>query len=151
MKRVKNVSKYKTQKSYIQAVYRANKDFIDEGYPGVKNKRQAFVADVMANKDQKGKKITSAVKQTLHMSIFVPYQERAKENVVSGLKKFKDEWKAFRWSAGWNKKIEAEKFRYIGDGTYIYDDRVQIAFSNSPEGVEITDVTLPGKYENRNR
>ena len=83
---------------------------------------------------------TQALKTAVRTTVFTPQEQRFKENFISGLKQFKDEFKHFRKLAGWKSKFDPNKLRWDKEnGVYIYDNKIMINFKNSPFSVDVSE------------
>ena len=136
MKALKNKSKYKNTSTWLDAVYRNNKELIDSKVEttGNTSKRQVFkklVNEYMAE----GFSPTQAVKKLEKSTVFTDVKDRLKQNAYTAIKSDKEAYKEFREltkNKGRYSKVELDKFQYDKDtGNYTYGN-IMISFSNSP-------------------
>lgn len=150
---LKNKSKYKDLDSYLDAVYRKNKEFIDEKMLNDEELELASNRDILKKQSKKrlfknyvkeymeeGYSVDKALKMVSNSRVFTEYVELAQENVLEGLKKeFKAAYKRFREltkKKGRYTKIDSSKFVYIGNNEYVYED-ILVSFKNSPKAVVV--------------
>ena len=139
---------YKNNDTYLNAVYQQNKTLIDEAYVGIKNKKDAFKKQIMARMEQGGGAIKNVIKKELHRDVYIPASEKFKENLVSGLKEYK-EFKKFQTQLKDKKgkfvKFDKNNLSYIGNNQYSYEDdygnAFVIDFSNSTKQIKIINLT----------
>ena len=150
----KNKGRYKSTSHWLDAVYRNNKEFIDNKLKDVKttNKRRVFKNLVLeqsgtrfkgslTNKElnfklNKVKNPTRALKKLSISDIFSSYKERAQENVYKFLKEEKS-IKTIKDLIGKREKFDPGKLEWnYKDKVYEYKG-VYIDISNSPKGVKI--------------
>ena len=146
--------RYKSTSHWLDAVYRNNKEFIDNKLKDVKttNKRRVFKNLVLeqsgtrfkgslTNKElnfelNKVKNPTKALKKLSRSDIFSSYKERAQENVYKFLKEEKS-IKTIKDLIGKREKFDPGKLEWnYKDKVYEYKG-VYIDISNSPKGVKI--------------
>lgn len=80
---------------------------------------------------------TTLIRKIKHSTEFKDYGDFAKDNVIQGLKKFNkyEQFMQMITKPNGKHRIDKNKLKYIGDGCYIYDNRVEIDFTNSPEDI----------------
>lgn len=146
--------RYKSTSHWLDAVYRNNKELIDNKLKDVKttNKRRVFKNLVLeqsgtrfkgslTNKElnfelNKIKNPTKALKKLSRSDIFSSYKERAQENVYKFLKEEKS-IKTIKDLIGKREKFDPGKLEWnYKDKVYEYKE-VYIDISNSPKGVKI--------------
>ena len=146
--------RYKSTSHWLDAVYRNNKEFIDNKLKDVKttNKKRVFKNLVLeqsgtrfrgslTNKElnfelNKVKNPTKALKKLSRSDIFSSYKERAQENVYKFLKEEKS-IKTIKDLIGKREKFDPGKLEWnYKDKVYEYKG-VYIDISNSPKGVKI--------------
>ena len=146
--------RYKSTSHWLDAVYRNNKDFIDNKLKDVKttNKKRVFKNLVLeqsginfrgslTNKElnfelNKVKNPTKALKNLSRSDVFSSYKERAQENVYKFLKEEKA-IKKIKDILGKREKFDPGKLEWnYKDKVYEYKG-VYIDISNSPKGVKI--------------
>ena len=146
--------RYKSTSHWLDAVYRNNKEFIDNKLKDVKtkNKRRVFKNLVLeqsgtrfrgslTNKElnfelNKVKNPTKALKKLSRSDVFSSYKERAQENVYKFLKEEKS-IKTIKDLIGKREKFDPGKLEWnYKDKVYEYKG-VYIDISNSPKGVKI--------------
>ena len=154
LKAKKDKGRYKSTSHWLDAVYRNNKEFIDNKLKDVKttNKRRVFKNLVLeqsgtrfrgslTNKElnfelNKVKNPTKALKKLSRSDIFSSYKERAQENVYKFLKEEKSINK-IKDLIGKREKFDPGKLEWnYKDKVYEYKG-VYIDISNSPKGVKI--------------
>ena len=150
----KDKGRYKSTSHWLDAVYRNNKEFIDNKLKDVKttNKRRVFKNLVLeqsgtrfkgslTNKElnfelNKVKNPTKALKKLSRSDVFSSYKERAQENVYKFLKEEKS-IKTIKDIIGKKEKFDPGKLEWnYKDKVYEYKG-VYIDISNSPKGVKI--------------
>lgn len=154
LKAKRDKGRYKSTSHWLDAVYRNNKEFIDNKLKDVKttNKRRVFKNLVLeqsgtrfrgslTNKElnfelNKVKNPTKALKKLLRSDIFSSYKERAQENIYKFLKEEKSINK-IKDLIGKREKFDPGKLEWnYKDKVYEYKG-VYIDISNSPKGVKI--------------
>lgn len=141
---------YKNNNAYLDAVYKANQTLIDDAYTGIQNKQMAFKQQILSRMEQGGGSIKNVIKKELHRDVYIPASEKFKENLVSGLKEYK-EFKKFQLQLkderGRFVKFDSKNLNYIGNNQYSYKDEfgnsLVVDFSNSPKQIKI--YNLKGK------
>lgn len=131
--------KYKSENSWLNAVYRNNKGKIDKALSAVreKNKLKLFKQLVYERQEVNGESAYKAVQNLSKTEVFVSRKERAQKNLLEALKKDKETFKQFRKYAGWSKKINENKFEWdYDDNVYKYDG-ITIDITNSPYGINV--------------
>lgn len=133
---------YKTNDSYLNAVYRNNKAIIDDkladiGVEGISPLKQFKnnVYETQRNLKRKGKTstITRAMNVFTESRDFTPVEEHFSENAVRGLRRFKAIEKLYTLTG---KAFDASKLKYVGDKAYSYRGYV-IMFDDSPVSINI--------------
>lgn len=133
---------YKTNDSYLNAVYRRNKDIIDEkladvGVEGISTLKQFKnnVYETQRNLKRKGKTstITRAMNVFTESRDFVSKEEHYLENAIHGFKRFGVIEKLYSLTG---KAFKASDLKYVGDKAYSYRGYV-IRFNDSPVSVNI--------------
>lgn len=133
---------YKTNDSYLNAVYRNNKAIIDDkladiGVEGISPLKQFKnnVYETQRNLKRKGKTstITRAMNVFTESRDFTPVEEHFLENAVRGLRRFKAMEKLYTLTG---KAFDVSKLKYVGDNAYSYRGYV-IKFNNSPMSISI--------------
>ena len=154
LKAKKDKGRYKSTSHWLDAVYRNNKEFIDNKLKDVKttNKRRVFKNLVLeqsgtrfkgslTNKElnfelNKVKNPTKALKKLSRSDVFSSYKERAQENIYKFLKEEKS-IKTIKDLIGKREKFDPGKLEWnYKDKVYEYKG-VYIDISNSPKGVKI--------------
>lgn len=149
---LKNKNKYKDLDSYLDAVYRKNKEFIDQKMLNDEELELASNRDILKKQSKKklfknyvkeymeeGYSVEKALKMVSNSRVFTDYVELAQENTLEGLKEYKAAYRRFRELTKKNgryTKIDSSKFTYIGNNEYVYED-VLVSFKNSPKAVVI--------------
>lgn len=151
----RNKNRYKSTSNWLDAVYRNNKNFIDEKlkYVGSKNKKRVFKNLVLEqsgmkfqgdltikeanNLLNKVKNPTKALKKLSRTDVFSSYKERAQENFYNVLKEHKAINK-IKKIVGNKEKFDVKKLQWnYKENAYRYED-VFISIDNSPEEKEHT-------------
>ena len=146
--------RYKSTSHWLDAVYRNNKEFIDNKLKDVKttNKRRVFknlvleqsgtrfkgsLTDKELNFElNKVKNPTKALKKLYRSDVFSSYKERAQENVYKFLKEEKS-IKTIKDLIGKRENFDPGKLEWnYNDKVYEYKG-VYIDISNSPKGAKI--------------
>lgn len=131
-------SSYKSTDSWLDAVYKNNKEIIDQNIItlGKESKKTIFKQLVKENMAE-GMSPVKALKTLSKSTVFTPVGERLINNAYKGLKSDKGAYKAFRELTKENgryTKLDLDKFRYDPNTyTYVYDNRIRISFENSPK------------------
>ncbi len=147
---LKSKSKYKDLNRYLDAVYRANKEFIDNRILTESELELASNREILEKQSKKtlfknyikeymdeGYTVDQAIKKASYSRVFTEYVDLAHENLLQGLKEDKKYYKKFRELTKVNgryTKIDMNKFTYIGNNEYSYGNII-ISFSNSPKRV----------------
>lgn len=136
LKAKRSKGKYKNTDKWLDAVYRNNKELIDQRLSTVSvgklSKRKIF-KDIVHEYMENGASPTKALHKAANSTIFLPKRDRLVDNALKGLRSSPDAFKQFREltkEKGRYTKIDPTKFIWQ-DGTYIYDN-VRISFTNSP-------------------
>lgn len=115
---------YKSDTTYIQAIYRNNKALIDAKNEGIPlSSYQVFKQDVKDYMEVNDISASKAVGKVLRSRKYLSVAELSKQNLISGLKS-KGLYKQFREltkEKGRYTKFDVEKLQYKGDGVYQYD------------------------------
>ena len=131
---------YKTTESWIDAVYRNNKEVINKELSWAGSPKKIF-KQMVNEYITEGASPTKAMSTLAKSTIFTPASERFKNNALSALKSDKSAYKQFReltklhgrYTAFDETKLKWDK----SEGVYTYDDSIVISFNNSPYGVEV--------------
>lgn len=149
-------SDYKTTRGWLNRVYRDNRETIDRALEleGIKNPRKSFVESVVEELEKGTKRIDlpegrmkyvhhknvqSALKSVARSEAYLPEVDKFRENALAGLKS-DGKYKEFRELALRDEKtgrytaFDASKLKYVGHGSYVYDNRVKVSYINSPKG-----------------
>lgn len=133
-------SDFKSEEAFLHDVFEKNREAITQAFGA--NAEFKFINNVQAKKRLNETTIIGALHKLERSEAFMPYQERAYENVRSALKKY-GKWKEFqgltrdykgRYTAWDPNLMKWDKER----GVYIYNGRVMIDITNSPEDVIVT-------------
>ena len=138
---------YKSNDTYLNAVYRKNKALIDEymadvGKEGGISTLKQFKANIYETQNalkRKGKTatITHAVSVFTSSSQFIPeekfFEIHFKENLVKGLKRFGSMKTLYKLTG---MKFNIDEVQYIGDNTYLYRGYA-IKLGNTPQKISI--------------
>lgn len=142
-------SYYKSEELWLKAVYRNNKEVIDNAFGKIKtvNPTSNFYKfkTAISGYEKYGQKKTkySALKTLSKSELFIPEKQRLKENAVKAIKGH-EKWKDFRALSrdkkGRFEKLDYSKLTYQGNKTYFYESEsgiIVIKFTNSPETVDV--------------
>ena len=136
----KNKSAYKNTESWLDAVYRNNKDVINRELAFAGNPKKVFKQMVKENIAE-GMSPTKAVSTVARSTLFTPETERLRNNMLSGLRGDRDAFKTFRELTkehGRYTKFDPNKLHWDStDKVYIYGGSIVISFQNSPYGVNV--------------
>lgn len=144
MKALKNKSKYKNTNTWLDAVYRNNKELIDNKVETTGNTSKKQVFKKLVNEYiEEGYSPTQAVKKLEKSTVFTDVKDRLKQNAYKAIKNDKEAYKEFREltkNKGRYSKVELDKFQYDKDtGNYVYENIV-ISFSNSPYTINFSTI-----------
>lgn len=137
-------SHYKSDSTYLTAVYRNNKAIIDEQLAGVgaeagistlKQFKYLVQETQQKIKRMTGRKpaITTAMNRFTSSRDFTPTDLHMRENIVKGLKRFGALKTLYKLTG---KKFDPAMVTYIGDNMYSYRGYV-IKLNNSPKSIDI--------------
>ena len=141
LKAKKGKSKYKNTDTWLDAVYRNNKEFIDEKLKNVsvpKLSKRTIFKDIVKEYSDQGLSPLKALKTASNSEIFTSKMERLHNNAFSALKAAKDAYKTFRELTkehGRFTKMDETKLKWE-NGVYIYEN-IMISFQNSPYGIRV--------------
>ena len=144
MKALKNKGKYKNTNTWLDAVYRNNKELIDSKLETTGNTSKKQVFKKLVNEYMsEGYSPTQAVKKLEKSTVFTDVKDRLKQNAYTAIKNDKEAYKEFREltkNKGRYSKVELDKFQYDKDtGNYVYGNIV-ISFSNSPYTINFSTI-----------
>ena len=137
-------SHYKNDTTFLNAVYRRNKDIIDEklgdiAKQGGVSPLQQFKFNVfeerktLRRKGHKNAGLTQAMNKFTESARFTPQELHFKENVAHSLRKYK----AMGVLRDLTKKsFNIDNLQYIGNKSYTYNGYI-IMFDNSPKSLKI--------------
>lgn len=141
LKASKNKGSYKTVNTWLNAVYRNNKEFIDtklQKVQSVKTGKRSTLSvfkELVKENIEEGMRPTQALNTVAKSTVFTDVSDRLKSNAYHGLLSDKDAYKKFREltkERGKYTKIDANKFQWdSASNSYIYGS-VRISFKNSP-------------------
>ena len=137
-------SHYKSDSSYLTAVYKNNKAIIDEQLAGVgaeagisplKQFKYLVWESQQKIKRMTGRKpaITTAMNKFTSSRDFTPVELHMRENMAKGLKNFGAIKTLYKLTG---KKFDASMLNYIGDNMYSYRGYV-IKLKQSPKSIEL--------------
>lgn len=131
---------FKSETDYLKDVFRRNREAITNVYG--EGAESTFIRAVQSVKQVRDVNIRQAVNLLSQAKAFTPYEETAKSNVIEAMKNF-DTYQEFRNltrdEKGRFTKVDMSKLKWDRDSqSYIYNNRVIISFSNSPEGVTLS-------------
>lgn len=138
MLRAKKAKKrYKNTNAWLDAVYRKNKQVIDNALQSTRwsSSKKIFKEWVRAYMAE-GNSPVKALRKLSRSEIFTDRATRLKENFLKGLKSDKEKFKEFRKKIGWKTKIDINNLKYdYREGAYIYGDTgIEIYEDPSPKG-----------------
>lgn len=139
---------YKSEERWLYAIYQHNKALIDAAYADaageVKSPYRNFKAQVREYTLLRGFKTSEALEIVGKTEKFRGGEGHWwQKNVIDGLKTA-GVFKEFQNLSRVNGRFAApdpSKLIYVGDRTYIYDNRVQISFRNSPLEVIVNSIS----------
>ena len=146
---------YMSEESYLDAVYRKNKEKIDKAYSkeAKANKlnlteygslRRRFKERVKYVQESRKVSLRKAVKLYSNFPIFKSRREVGIENFLSGLKKNPEAWNYFRHlnrdEKGRYLSFDPDKLTWINSKLAIYDNKIEVSFLDSPVGVSVFDL-----------
>lgn len=140
LKALRQKSAYKNTSTWLDAVYRNNKQVIDSAIrsPDPKMSKKSQFKQLVKEYMDEGLSPTKALNTLARTETFTPEAERLRSNAIKGLKRDKAAAEAFRRAKGWNEKFDESKMKYDKENhIYVYDERVTISFRQSPEGIDI--------------
>lgn len=134
-------SHYKSDDSFLTAVYRNNKAIIDEQLAGVGNipTIQQFkylvreTRQSIKRKRGRAPSITTAMNRFTSSRLFTPADLQMKENISKGLKRYGALKTLYKLTG---KRFDPAMVTYIGDNMYSYQGYV-IKLTNSPQSIEL--------------
>lgn len=146
--------RYKSTDAWIDAVYRNNKELIDEKF----NVSEHYVSNKLLFKRlvkeyiRQGLTPEQGVKTLSRSTIFTPTYERMQMNAYSGLVSDKEALYNFRKAVGFKTKLDLTKFRYDKQQkVYFYGDTgIYLSFKNSPKEVLVKQVQPDGSIKQLN-
>ena len=146
---------YMSEESYLDAVYRKNKDIIDKSYKKafekagndvkvLKSFKKYFKSEVRRLQETNSISLKKAVKLYANYPIFKSNGEVGVENFLSGLKKDPGAWEYFRHlnrdEKGRFLPFDGSKLNWVNSKLVIYDNRIEVSFLDSPVGVTVFDL-----------
>ena len=159
---------YMSEESYLDAVYRKNKELIDKSYKKafekagtdikvLKSFKKYFKSEVRRLQETNSITLKKAVKLYANYPIFKSKGEVGIDNFLSGLKKNPEAWNQFRNlnrdEKGRYLPFDPDKLKWINGKEVIYDNRIIVSFLDSPVAIVITDLrdttepkTIPLSY-----
>ena len=154
-KAVHKKSWYVSEESYLDAVYRKNRERIDKAYfkeakeqkldvKAYGSLRRKFKERVKYFKESRKVSLSKAVKLYSNFTIFKSRREVGIENFLSGLKKNPEAWNYFRHlnrdEKGRYLSFDPDKLTWINSKLAIYDNKIEVSFLDSPVGVSVFDL-----------
>lgn len=140
LKAKKSKKAYKNTESWLDAVYRNNKDVINRELSFAGNPKKVFKQMVRENMAE-GMSPTKAVSTVARSTLFTSEEERLRENMLSGLRGDREAFRAFRELTkehGRYTKFDPSKLSWDAtDKVYVYNQNIVISFQNSPYGVNV--------------
>lgn len=131
---------YKNTNTWIEAVYRNNKEIIDEKLASTGSPKATF-KQMVKEYISEGMTPTKAVKTIARSTLFTSEVERIRNNFYQGLTGDQGAYKAFREltkEKGRYTKFDQEKLKWNKlEHYYVYANTVIISFQNSPFGVNV--------------
>jgi len=147
---------YMSEESYLDAVYRKNRERIDKAYlKEAKEKkldvksygslRRKFKERVKYVQESRKVSLSKAVKLYSNFTIFKSKREIGVENFLSGLKKNPEAWNYFRHlnrdEKGRYLSFDPDKLKWVNSKLAIYDNKIEVSFLDSPVGVSVFDLS----------
>lgn len=141
MKAKKPRTQYKNTNTWLNAVYKENKQYIDSKIETTGNTSKLKVFKALVNEYiSEGNTPNRALRKLEASTVFTETKDRLTQNMYKALKADKFAYKEFRELTkikGKYQKIDFEKFQYNSeDHTYRYGN-VIISFENSPYQVVV--------------
>lgn len=157
------MSHYKSEESWLNQVYRNNKEKIDEKINklregedslGLTESNLKTFKQSYYEQREEGLSPKKAMESLSRTSIFMEKSELLRTNAINGLQKEKEAWRQFRnlvRHKGRFVSIDSTKFHYVGDRTYVYKDPekgidISIIYNNSPEVITIQNNNTGDEY-----
>lgn len=147
---------YVSEESYLDAIYRKNKELIDKSYKKAIEKagtnikmlkssyKKYFKSEVRRLQETNSITLKKAVKLYANYPIFKSKGEVGIDNFLSGLKKNPEAWEYFRHlnrdDKGRYLSFDPSKMAWITSKEVIYDNRILVSFMDSPVSINITDL-----------
>ena len=137
-------SHYKNTNAWLDAIYRNNKQLIDNTLVTTEGTSAKTVFKRLVKENiNEGNSPIKAVNKLAKSTVFTSTRDRLVDNAYQGIVGDKEAYKAFRNLTKENgrfTKIDRDKFNYDKDtNSYTYDN-VRISFRNSPYGVIIEEM-----------
>lgn len=131
---------FKTEEAFLRDVFARNREVISSKLGT--DAESKFIEQVQSLKELRGVNVKQAINIVSRYKAFTPYEEMAKSNVIEAMKNF-DTYQEFRNltrdEKGRFTRVDMSKLVWDRDSqSYIYNNRVIISFSNSPEGVTLS-------------
>lgn len=114
---------YKNDLTYIQAVYKNNKQLIDEKNEGISlPSNKVFKQDVLDYMEVQNISVTKAIGKVLRSRKYLSVAELSKQNLIQGLKSqgLYKEFRELTKERGRYTKFDENKLQYRGEGIYQY-------------------------------
>lgn len=133
-------SYYKSDRHYLDAIYRKNKTLIDTELSGGSGSPRTTFKTIVNEYLEEGKTIRQSLRIIDRSELFTPRLERLQSNALKTLRRDEKAWEAFselrskRNERGQFTKIDTSKMKWDKkQKVYIYNNELIISFKNSPK------------------
>ena len=147
LKAKKPRNRYKSANSWLDAVYRNNKSFIDDKLPDTEtktSKKTLFKRIIKDYVEEDNLTYKRAVNVASRSTTFTEVKERMVSNAYKALKKDEAAYREFREATkekGRYTKINFEEFVWDKDSkSYVYGKKLRVYFRNSPKDVVVEEI-----------
>ena len=147
LKAKKPRNRYKSTSSWLDAVYRNNKAFIDEKLPDTESKtskKRLFKQIIKDYVEEDDLTYKQAVAVASRSTTFTEVKERLVFNAYKALKKDEAAYREFREltkEQGRYTKINFDEFVWDKDSkSYVYGKKLRVYFRNSPKDVVVEEI-----------
>lgn len=139
---IPNRRKGESEEAYYERAFARNSSIITER-SGVMNPRKMAIDHFKGYAEEHGLSPKQAVSKVFHTRGYSSERAVAQENLINGIKSRSDSaWKEFqrfnRDERGRFKSVDPSKVFYHSKDVLIYDGRIRIDLSNSPETISIS-------------
>lgn len=138
-------SAYKSDWTYLRAVYLKNKKVIDSAFEQEDSPVSPYITlrQIVKEFKEEGKSTQEALNTLRRSSYFMTRAEHIRINAVAGLKGDADAYKRFmqlnRDEKGHYAKFDPDKlFWDYNERAYVYDNKITITYRSSPYGIVVS-------------